>query len=202
MLAMASMLTSATLNSLPATIMMQNATAVVLLTPAGSVSGPATLTLQSPAVFGTTIASSLYAYNPGARDCGMARRRGADCGRAVPQITSVTPGSGESPGGYTVTIRGLYLAADAGDLTAVALAGWPAANFTFVNASFITAVAAAIPVVPSTGLVVVTSTAFGTALGIDRFFYLPGAGAPCPPPLRRAADAPQWPCKRRSPTIS
>lgn len=104
----------------------------------------------------------------------------------VPTVTNVNPNTNGNPaGGDSVTITGTNFTDSAGawQATGVSFGGTPAASFTVVNATTITAVTPA-----GTGTVDVTVTSIGgtsATSGADQFTY----GTP-PPPVTAPASTP------------
>ena len=130
-------------------------TALLVATPAGT-AGTVDITVTTYAGTSSTGSADHYTYNS----------------VTAPSITSLSPSTGGSGGGTTVTISG----SDFTGTDGVFFGGSPAASFTVVNDSTIVAVTPPL----SAGIIDVTVTAQGTtsALGSGDRFTITAASAP------------------------
>jgi hypothetical protein len=138
--------TAVTFGGRPATnVIVISPTVVVAITPAHA-AGPVDVTVTTPG--GTAIGNSLFTYVP-----------------AAPTVISVSPNNGSTEGGTTVAITGTNLTG----ATAVRFGGTPAASFTVVNRTTITA---RTPAHTAGSVNVQVVTPAGTGTGVSVFTYV------------------------------
>ena len=132
-------------------VTINSATSITATVPAG-VAGTVDITAHNPGGASATSAADQYTYVP------------------APAVTGVSPGSGPQSGGTTVTLTGSGFSG----ASSVLFGTVPAASFTVVSATSITAVA---PADASTGSVDVTVTTVGgtsTTGPADQYTYTTG----------------------------
>eukprot|EP00698_Gefionella_okellyi_P010300 TRINITY_DN2665_c0_g1_i1.p1 TRINITY_DN2665_c0_g1~~TRINITY_DN2665_c0_g1_i1.p1 ORF type:complete len:2847 (+),score=703.53 TRINITY_DN2665_c0_g1_i1:1189-8541(+) len=148
-------ITAVTVKGVAALSILGQTTSTVTVTTGASTAGVGTLVVTSTA-FGVASLASAYTFN------------------AAGTITTVTPLNGAIAGGFTVTILASSPIGAGGDITAVTLAGTAVQSITAQTTSSVTVVAAAGS--PTSGPVVVVSTAHGSATKSNAFTYnAPGA---------------------------
>ena len=137
--------TSVTIGSAAASFTVVNATTINVTTPPGTI-GAANVVVTTPQ--GSATAPGLFSFI------------------GPPTITSVSPGSGPTSGGTSITITG----ANFTGATGVSFGGASATSFTVVNASTITAIAP-----PTAAGVVLLVVTVGTRTASTPFSYNPSA---------------------------
>ncbi|HEY3815050.1 MAG TPA: IPT/TIG domain-containing protein [Caulobacteraceae bacterium] len=138
-----------------ASFIVNSATQITATSPAGS--GAVDITVTTSAGSSTTVAGDRFTYT-------------SSGGGSAPVVNNITPVNGPAAGGTTVTVSGTGFAG----ATQVMFGTVPAASFTVVSATKITAVSPA-----GTGTVdvlVTTPTGTSAARVVDHFTYRSGAG--------------------------
>ena len=139
--------TSVTFGGAAATgVAVVNATTITATTPAGA-AGAASVIVTTPS--GSNAANTLYTYIPG------------------PTVTSVSPNSGPTAGGTSVTITGTTFAG----ATGVTFGGVAATSFAVVNATTITAT---VPAGAAGAASVIVTTPAGSNAANALYTYVPG----------------------------